>query len=109
MRRLNDTQSEIKTKQDLLDIIGLFKSGKPDVIFFDTETDGIHIKNSKPFLLQFGFVVNVNELHVFYVDREENPELFNQTVLTMFKLASKCEHLCGHNVKFDLHMLANLG
>jgi DNA polymerase-1 len=109
MRRLNDTQSEIKTKQDLLDIIGLFKSGKPDVIFFDTETDGIHIKNSKPFLLQFGFVVNVNELHIFYVDREENPELFNQTVLTMFKLASKCEHLCGHNVKFDLHMLANLG
>ena len=109
MRRLNDIQSEIKTKQDLLDIIGLFKSGKPDVIFFDTETDGIHIKNSKPFLLQFGFVVNVNELHVFYVDREENPELFNQTVLTMFKLASKCEHLCGHNVKFDLHMLANLG
>ena len=109
MRRLNDIQSEIKTKQDLLDIIGLFKSGKPDVIFFDTETNGIHIKNSKPFLLQFGFVVNVNELHVFYVDREENPELFNQTVLTMFKLASKCEHLCGHNVKFDLHMLANLG
>ena len=109
MRRLRDIQSEIETKQDLLDIIGLFKSGKPDVIFFDTETDGIHIKNSKPFLLQFGFVVNVDELHVFYVDRELHPDLFEQTVLTMFKLASKCEHLCGHNVKFDLHMLANLG
>ena len=109
MRRLRDIQSEIKSKQDLLDVIGLFKSGKPEVIFFDTETDGIHIKNSKPFLLQFGFVVNVDELHIFEVDREEYPELFKQTVLTMFKLASKCKHLCGHNVKFDLHMLANLG
>ena len=109
MRKLRDIQSEIKTKQDLLDVIGLFKSGKPDVIFFDTETDGIHIKNNKPFLLQFGFVVNVDELHVFEIDRELHPDLFKQTVLTMFKLASKCEYLCGHNVKFDLHMLANLG
>ena len=109
MRKLRDIQSEIETKQDLLDMIGLFKSGKPGVIFFDTETDGIHIKNNKPFLLQFGFVVNVDELHIYYVDRELHPDLFQQTVLTMFKLASKCEHLCGHNVKFDLHMLANLG
>lgn len=109
MRRLRDIQSEITTKQDLLDVIGLFKAGKPDVIFFDTETDGLHIKNNKPFLLQFGFVVNVDELHVFTVDRELYPELFEQAVLTMFKLAERCEHLCGHNVKFDLHMLANLG
>ena len=109
MRKLRDIQSEIETKQDLLDVIGLFKSGKPEVIFFDTETDGIHIKNNKPFLLQFGFVINVDELHVFYVDRELHPDLFKQTVLVMFKLASKCKYLCGHNVKFDLHMLANLG
>ena len=109
MRRLRDIQTEIETKQDLIDAIRLFKSGKPEVIFFDTETDGIHIKNSKPFLLQFGFIINVNELHVFYVDRELYPDLFNQCILTMFKLAEKCEHLCGHNVKFDLHMLANLG
>ncbi len=109
MRKLRDIQSEIETKQDLLDVIDLFKSGKPEVIFFDTETDGIHIKNNKPFLLQFGFVINVDELHVFYVDRELHPDLFKQTVLVMFKLASKCKYLCGHNVKFDLHMLANLG
>lgn len=109
MRRLRDIQSEITSKQDLLDVIGLFKAGKPDVIFFDTETDGLHIKNNKPFLLQFGFVVNVDELHIFTVDRELYPELFEQSVLTMFKLAERCEHLCGHNVKFDLHMLANLG
>ena len=69
MRKLRYIPTEIKTKQDLLDVIGLFKSGKPDVIFFDTETDGIHIRNNKPFLLQFGFVININELHVFYVDK----------------------------------------
>ena len=109
MRKLIDIQSELHTKQDLLDVIGLFKSGKPDVIFFDTETDGLHIKNNKPFLLQFGFVINVNELHIFEIDKELHPELFKQTVLTMFKLASKCRYLCGHNIKFDLHMLANVG
>ena len=109
MRKLRYIPTEIKTKQDLLDVIGLFKSGKPDVIFFDTETDGIHIKNNKPFLLQFGFVINVDELHVFYVDKELNAKLFEQTILTMFKLAGKCRYLCGHNVKFDLHMLANIG
>ena len=109
MRKLIDIQSELHTKQDLLDVIGLFKSGKPDVIFFDTETDGLHIKNNKPFLLQFGFVINVNELHIFEIDKELHPELFKQTVLVMFKLASKCRYLCGHNIKFDLHMLANVG
>ena len=109
MRKLIDIQSELHTKQDLLDVIGLFKSGKPDVIFFDTETDGLHIKNSKPFLLQFGFVINVNELHIFEIDKELHPELFKQTVLAMFKLASKCRYLCGQNIKFDLHMLANVG
>jgi len=109
MRRLRDIQTELKTKQDLLDVISLFKSGHPEVIFFDTETDGVHIINNKPFLLQFGFVVNGDELHVYYVDRLEYPKLFEQTVLAMFKLATKCKYLCGHNIKFDLHMLANLG
>ena len=72
MLKLRHVITEIKNKQDLLDVIGLYKSGKPEVIFFDTETDGLHIKNNKPFLLQFGFVVNVDELHIYLVDREEN-------------------------------------
>ena len=109
MLKLRHVITELETKQDLLDVIGLYKSGKPDVIFFDTETDGLHIKNNKPFLLQFGYVVNVDELHIYLIDREEHPELFEQAVLTMFKLASKTKYLCGHNIKFDLHMLANLG
>ena len=108
MLKLRHVITEIKNKQDLLDVIGLYKSGKPEVIFFDTETDGLHIKNNKPFLLQFGFVVNVDELHIYLVDREENEHLFKQAALTMFKLASKTKYLCGHNIKFDLHMLANL-
>ena len=108
MLKLRHVITEIKNKQDLLDVIGLYKSGKPEVIFFDTETDGLHIKNNKPFLLQFGFVVNVDELHIYLVDREENEHLFKQATLTMFKLASKTKYLCGHNIKFDLHMLANL-
>jgi len=102
MRRYN----LITNKEHILEMINEFKRVKPDVIFFDTETDGLHIRNSKPFLLQLGF--QGDDLNIYEVDRLETPELFKQTVLTMYKLASKCEYLCGHNVKFDLHMLANV-
>ena len=97
----------ITNKEHILEMIKEYKQINPDVVFFDTETDGLHLKNSKPFLLQLGFGTE-EQVSIYIVDRERYPDLFKQTVLTMFKLAGKTEYLCGHNVKFDLHMLRNL-
>ena len=109
MRKLTNVNKEIVTKKDLLEMIKLYKEYKPDVIFFDTETDGLNIRNNKPFLLQFGFVIKDNELRVYCVDRERDARLFEQTVLALYRLSNRSTYLCGHNIKFDLHMLANIG
>ncbi len=100
---------EITSKEHIIELVQEFNRVHPDVIFFDTETDGIHIKNNKPFLLQFGFLIDKTNYYIVEVDRLLYPELFKQTVLTMFKLSEKTEYICGHNVKFDLHMLNNVG
>ena len=68
---------------------------------FDTETDGLHLKKSKPFLLTMTF--------------EDKSYAFDLTVLrpndiqTHFDCMEHFEYVIGHNIKFDLHMLRNYG
>jgi DNA polymerase-1 len=73
-----------------------------DWIAIDTETTGLHLKADKPFLITLTFddksrAIDVNEVSTIALLQE----VFNQ--LKNFKW------VVGHNIKFDLHMLANIG
>jgi DNA polymerase I len=83
----------------------LFAQDKPMIGGgFDTETTGLHIIKDKPFLYQFGWLLNDEDygrVFVFY-PTPENMKVF-------FRLAKKLKYFVGHNIKFDLHMTTNIG
>lgn len=76
---------------------------------FDTETTGLHIILDTPFLFQFGWVTNKLEGYTYAVDIERQPHLAKQVITYWHKLAKTLPVYLAHNVKFDLHMLQNIG
>lgn len=100
----------IVTNQQANDMVKLFKHSPPNVCAFDTETSGLHIILDKPFLFQFGWLCpDCMEGYAFAVDLEKQPELAKQVIKVWHKLVSKVEVYLGHNVKYDLHMMTNIG
>jgi len=81
-------------------LIELNRSSK-DWIAIDTETTGLHLKADTPFLLTLTFDEKSRALDLTNVSRPYLQEIFN--LLAHFKF------VVGHNIKFDLHMLANIG
>ena len=67
--------------------------------------------NSKPFVIQFGFLDIPNKQgYTFVIDLENTYKAFSEEVLTYWdSVAHSLECYMGHNIKFDLHMLANIG
>ena len=109
MRKIKQLNTKIiNNKQDLLDAIKTYKKVKGGIVFFDTETTGLNIKYDRPFLLPWGFLNNKKDTaYVYCVDYDKDKTLFEQTALTIINLA-KQKGLCGHNIKYDLHMLNNM-
>lgn len=70
---------------------------KPDFITYDTETSGLHIKKDRPF---WGAVCWDKRVFIF-----DTNELFLKALVRWSKLIRK---LYGHNMKFDMHMTANV-
>ena len=101
-------ECDIKTKDDLLKAIKLFKQHKPTEIAFDTETTGLNIGLDKPFLFQWGWIHD-NICYTYAVDIEQNPKLGHEVIWATYKLAQKTNAFIGHNIKFDLHMCHNIG
>lgn len=94
----------ISSLDDLRKMVQLFEQDQPKSAGFDTETDGLHIIYSRPFLLQFGWLVpGKNYGRVFTMDTTR------ENVKTFFYLAKRVKYLLAHNIKFDLHMLTNIG
>lgn len=110
MLRYHWNLNHISTNQQANDMIELFKHSPPDVCAFDTETTGLHIILDKPFLFQFGWICkDCMEGYAFSVDLERQPDLAKQVIKAWHKLVSTVEIYLGHNVKYDLHMLINIG
>ena len=64
---------------------------------FDTETTGLHLKADTPFLMTLTF-----DNTTYAVERDQiHQEIFDS--MKHFDL------VFGHNIKYDLHMLANIG
>lgn len=102
--KLIDSWNKIKvTEADQLK--KLFEQDNPIDFAIDTETDGVFLMTSKPFLVVFGWTpklhVTKNSTVVVF---EPTPELMQ----TMYDLCGTLNIGFMHNAKFDLHMLHNV-
>ena len=89
-------------------MIKTFEEVQPIYGAFDTETDGLHIIHSKPFVFQFGFLdLPNNRGYAYAVDMVAQPQLATAVITRWHVLAKRLKKYMGHNVKFDLHMLIN--
>lgn len=101
---------EIKTNDDTVNMMLLFNEVNPRYGGFDTETTGLHITLDKPFLYQFGFIDEATKTgYVYAVDIERNTEVAMTCIKNWYNLCKKLDKLVGFNVKFDMHMMENLG
>ena len=106
----NWIMTTIRTNKQASDMVKLFKKRTPKYGAFDTETNGLHIIMSKPFLFQFGWLdPENNNGYTFAVDIERQPDLSRQVIKAWHKLAKGLNKYFAHNTKFDLHMLTNYG
>lgn len=82
----------------------------PEVAAFDTESTGLHIIHDRPFIFQFGFLHPSDESKgfTFLTDLRSNPAS-KDIINSWHEVAAKCGVYLGHNVKFDIHMLKNIG
>ena len=68
---------------------------------FDTETTGLHLKKDLPFLITITFN---SESYALIIDN-----LSKSKIQKLFDKMGSYEYVLGHNAKFDLHMLSNIG
>lgn len=102
------TMTTMSSHSDFQKLKNIVDAVKPEYGAIDTETDGLHITESKPFLVQFGFLDTKNlRGYTFAIDLENNPEA-NEVLTYWDKVAHSLKIYMGHNIKFDLHMLANI-
>ena len=112
MLRYSWTTVDIKTEQDWESAYKRMIYLPLKELFIDTETSGLHIINDKPFLFQFGFVDRRHKQGYSYtIDiPAKNRYLFNTVLSDILQwTADKEIRWVGHNLKYDLHMLCNIG
>ena len=104
------TFTTIHTNRQANDCFRLFKKQNPEIAAFDTETTGLHIMFDTPFLFQFGWINEATkEGFTFVVDIERQPLLSKAVIEKWHQVVRTCKKYLAHNVKYDLHMLTNLG
>lgn len=109
MLKYNWTSLTIETSDDFNRLKKIVDTVKPTIGAVDTETDGLNIINSKPFVIQFGFLDEPNMRgFTFAVDLETNTKLAREVLKYWTKEAYNLDLYLGHNIKFDLHMLHNI-
>ncbi len=89
---------DIDTLTETLNYISEFEK-----IAFDTETDGLDLMESKP----VGLSISVKPFEAFYINLSDRLEEFMVPLQKFFSDSSKL--WIGQNLKFDKHMLENIG
>jgi DNA polymerase-1 len=97
-QKLGYIYNHIEDEHTLDDAEFLFKLEKRKILYYDTETTGLHIIKDRPFLVSFGFG---NMIFTFNaIDRH----------LSIFKrICQQAELVFAHNAKYDYHMMLNAG
>ena len=103
------THHDIETAADANAMARQFKQGTHLAGAFDTETTGLHIILDRPFLFQFGWVDTDFQGYTYAVDLEKHPKLAHDVIKYWHTQAATLPVYLAHNVKFDLHMLTNIG
>lgn len=104
------TSLTISTSSDIKILKNIVNTVKPRFGAVDTETSGLHIINDKPFVVQFGFLDEPNRRgFTFAVDFEKTPSIANEALSYWTETAKSLQIYLGHNIKYDLHMLKNIG
>lgn len=95
-------RTHIYTIGDLLDMRATFYNELPTIGGFDTETTGLHIIKDKPFLIQFGWIKGDSGRVFTFYPTTENMRIF-------FELTYRLNYCVAQNIKYDCHMLSNIG
>lgn len=109
MLRFQWTKTTIQSHSDFDYLKRIVSEVHPEVGALDTETDGLHIINNKPFVVQFGFLDIPNGQGFTFAIDLENTKFADEVLTYWDTVAHSLKCYMGHNVKFDLHMLANIG
>lgn len=109
MLRYQWTSRTISTLDDFEYLKNVVEKVQPTIGAVDTETDGLHIINNKPFVVQFGFLNEPEQRGFTFAVDLENCPFANEVLSYWSQIASKLDYYMGHNIKFDLHMLTNIG
>jgi DNA polymerase-1 len=94
----------------LRELINIAEEVKTDYLYYDTETDGLHIKTSLPFLVSFGFKKDEHK-HVITMDYNEEVMSSFWYIINNSKLKDNINFIGvgAHNAKYDYHMMENGG
>lgn len=111
MLRFEWVFKEVDSVEDIFDMAALWNQSNPSAAAFDTETTGLHIIHDKPFLYQCGWVdEETDKGQVFIFDISTHSEyIVNLFFNVWHNCVKNAKHFLGHNIKFDLHMVANIG
>lgn len=105
-----DIKDREATMEALFNFIDEAVLSKPDYIFYDTETDGLHIITSKPFLVSIGFKKD-NTKKVLTLDYDKDIMNMFWDTLWHYDLDDNTNFIGvgAHNAKYDYHMMENGG
>lgn len=96
---------------ELEDFIKKVNETKPNYIYYDTETNGLHIITSRPFLVSMGFKKDgIKEVITMDYDKYIMQRIW-KCIEYSEELNSNPEYIGvgAHNAKYDYHMMENGG
>ena len=99
----------IETYDNFERLKNIVQAVRPTIGGFDTETNGLHIINCKPFLVQFGFIDETTRRGFSFVIDLENTSFANEVLAFWISYLPNLKINAGQNVKYDLHMMYNNG
>lgn len=104
-------KSVIKNIADVLDFIKQYKEDEPQISSFDTETTGLQIVRDTPFLYVFGYLIKDQTIiKTWLIDiRDVESKVWHSTIYATQEMFKSSKYVVGHNIKYDLHMMSNIG
>ena len=107
---INIARVDIRNHVDLKRMLETFLEDNPKVIAKDSETDGLNIMFNKPFIFVFGYAnEDFSLIKTYALDLENFPHLVDYFFEIFYDIIlPRVELVLGHNITFDLHMVANI-